>query len=59
MTALRTLSQVIDVLDRHASPNLQLVCDPYNFISYELLPAQRRFLDEYLARFESRFVLPT
>jgi len=57
MTALRTLSQVIDVLDRHSSPNLQLVCDPYNFISYELLPAQRRFLDEYLARFESRFVL--
>jgi sugar phosphate isomerase/epimerase len=57
MTALRTLSQVIDVLDRHPSPHLQLVCDPYNFVSYELLPAQSRLLDEYLARFESRFVL--
>ena len=57
MTALRTLSQVVDVLDRHPSPNLQLVCDPYNFVSYELLPAQHRFLEEYLTRFESRFVL--
>jgi sugar phosphate isomerase/epimerase len=57
MTALRTLSQVIDVLDSHASPHLQLVCDPYNFVSYELLPAQSRFLDEYVTRFESRFVV--
>jgi sugar phosphate isomerase/epimerase len=57
MTALRTLSQVLDVLDRYPSPNLQLVCDPYNFVSYELLPAQSSFLDEYLTRFESRFVL--
>jgi sugar phosphate isomerase/epimerase len=57
MTALRTLSQVLDLLERHPSPNLQLVCDPYNFVSYELLPAQRRFLAEYLTRFEPHFVL--
>jgi sugar phosphate isomerase/epimerase len=57
MTALRTLSQVVDLLDRHSSPNLQLVCDPYNFVSYELLPAQHRFLEEYVTRFESHFVL--
>jgi sugar phosphate isomerase/epimerase len=57
MTVLRTLSQVIDLLDRHPSPHLQIVSDPYNFVSFELLPAQDRFLDEYLARFESRFVL--
>jgi len=57
MTVLRTLSQVLDVLERYPSPNLQLVCDPYNYVTYELLPAQDRFLAEYLARFESRFVL--
>jgi sugar phosphate isomerase/epimerase len=57
MTALRTVSQVIDLLERHPSPSLQLVCDPYNFVSYELLLAQDRFLAEYLNRFESRFVL--
>jgi sugar phosphate isomerase/epimerase len=57
MTVLRTLSQVIDLLERHPSDYLQLVCDPYNFVSYELLPAERSFLDEYLARFEPRFVL--
>ena len=57
LTVLRTLSQLIDLLERHPSPSLQIVCDPYNFVSYELLPAEDRFLDEYLTRFESRFVL--
>ena len=47
MTALRTFSQLIDLLERHPSPSLQLVCDPYNYVSYELLPAQDRLLDEY------------
>ena len=56
-TALRTLSQLLDLLGRHDSPHLQVVCDPYNYVTYELLPAQDRFLAEYLARFESRFVL--
>jgi len=57
MTVLRTLSQLLDLLERRPSPHLQVVCDPYNFVSYELLPAQDRFLREYLALFESRFVL--
>jgi sugar phosphate isomerase/epimerase len=57
MTVLRTFSQVLDLLERYESPHLQLVCDPYNYVSYELLPAQDRLLEEYLARFESRFVL--
>lgn len=57
MTVLRTLSQLLDLLERRPSSNLQVVCDPYNFVSYELLPAQDRFLSEYLERFESRFVL--
>jgi len=57
MTVLRTFSQVLELLERYESPNLQLVCDPYNYISYELLPAQDRLLEEYVARFESHFVL--
>jgi sugar phosphate isomerase/epimerase len=57
LTALRTLSQVLDLLERHPSPHLQLVCDPYNYVTYELLPALDRFSAEYLNRFESRFVL--
>jgi sugar phosphate isomerase/epimerase len=57
MTVLRTLSQLLDLLEQRPSPHLQVVADPYNFVSYELLPAQDRFLDEYLARLESRFVL--
>jgi sugar phosphate isomerase/epimerase len=56
-TALRTLSQLLDLLGQHESPHLQVVCDPYNYVTYELLPAQDRFLAEYLLRFESRFVL--
>jgi sugar phosphate isomerase/epimerase len=57
LTALRTLSQLLDLLERHPSPNLQLVCDPYNFVSYDLLPVRERVTAEYLERFESRFVL--
>jgi sugar phosphate isomerase/epimerase len=57
MTVLRTFSQVLDLLGRYESPHLQLVCDPYNYVSFELLPAQDRLLEEFLARFESRFVL--
>ena len=57
MTVLRTFSQVLDLLERYPTPNLQLVCDPYNYVSYELLAAQDRLLDEFLTRFESRFVL--
>ena len=56
-TALRTLSQLLDLLGQHESPHLQLVGDPYNYVTYELLPAQSRFLAEYLTRLESRFVL--
>jgi sugar phosphate isomerase/epimerase len=57
MTVLRTFSHVLELLERYESPHLQLVADPYNYVSYELLPAQGRLLEEYLARFEPRFVL--
>ncbi len=56
-SALRTVAQVVELLDRFPSPHLQLVCDPYNFVSRHLLPAQERVTSEFLDRFEHRFVL--
>jgi sugar phosphate isomerase/epimerase len=57
MTVLRTFSHLLELLERYPSPHLQLVCDPYNYVSFELLPAQARLSNEFLSRFESRFVL--
>jgi sugar phosphate isomerase/epimerase len=54
---LRNVSRVLDVLDRFPSRHLQLVCDPYNYVSSDLLPAQERHTRELLDRFEHRFVL--
>jgi sugar phosphate isomerase/epimerase len=54
---LRNMSRVLDVLDRFPSRHLQLVCDPYNYVSRDLLPAQDRHTRELLDRFEDRFVL--
>jgi sugar phosphate isomerase/epimerase len=56
-SALRSVAQVVELLDRFPSPHLQLVCDPYNFVSRHLLPAQERVTSEFLDRFEHRFVL--
>jgi sugar phosphate isomerase/epimerase len=56
-SVLRTLGQVIELLDRFPSPHLRLVCDPYNFVSRHLLPAHERATTEFLGRFEHRFVL--
>jgi len=54
---LRTESRVLDVLDRFPSRHLQVVCDPYNYLSRHLLPAQERATAELLDRLEPRFVL--
>jgi sugar phosphate isomerase/epimerase len=54
---LRNVSRMLDVLDRFPSRHLQLVCDPYNYVSRDLLPAQERHTRELLDRFEHRFVL--
>jgi sugar phosphate isomerase/epimerase len=56
-SVLRTVAQVVELLDRFPSPHLQLVCDPYNFVSRHLLPAKERVAGEFLDRFEDRFVL--
>jgi sugar phosphate isomerase/epimerase len=56
-TVLKTQSQVLEVFERFPSSHLQLVCDPYNYLTPELLPAQGRLTRELLERFECRFVL--
>jgi sugar phosphate isomerase/epimerase len=54
---LKTQSQLLGLLERFPTPALQVVCDPYNYLSRHLVPAQRRATTELLERFEDRFVL--
>ena len=48
---------MLGVLDRFPTQHLQVVCDPYNYLSSHLLDAQERATGELLTRFEDRFVL--
>jgi sugar phosphate isomerase/epimerase len=52
-----TASALDGVLSRFPSRSLQVVLDPYNYLSRELLPAQERVTQAFLDRFEHRFVL--
>jgi sugar phosphate isomerase/epimerase len=54
---LRTRGQLIGLLERFPSPHLQVVCDPYNYLSSHLVPARERVAADMLQRFEHRFVL--
>ncbi len=54
---LRTASQLVGVLERFPSQNLQVLCDPYNYLSSHLIPAGERITADFLDRFEHRFVL--
>jgi len=54
---LKTQGQMIRLLDRFPTQHLQVVCDPYNYLSSGLVPVQERATDELLDRFEARFVL--
>ena len=54
---LRTTGQLIGLLERFPSEHLQVVCDPYNYLSSQLLPARERLTAGFLQRFEHRFVL--
>jgi sugar phosphate isomerase/epimerase len=52
-----TRSTLQGVLDRLPSRHLQVVLDPYNYLSRHLLPVQERVTRDFLDRFEHRFVL--
>jgi sugar phosphate isomerase/epimerase len=54
---LRTDGQVTGMLERFPSQHLQLVLDPYNYLSHHLLPSQTRVTKAFLDRFEHRFVI--
>jgi L-ribulose-5-phosphate 3-epimerase len=54
---LKTHGQLIGLLKRFPSRHLQVVCDPYNYLSSHLVPAQARVTADFLERFEHRFVI--
>ena len=54
---LRTAVQLVSVLERFPSRHLQVVCDPYNYVSSHLVPACEPVAAGFLDRFEHRFVL--
>jgi L-ribulose-5-phosphate 3-epimerase len=54
---LKTRSQMDGLLERFPSQHLQIVCDPYNYVSAELVPIQKEATDLLLDEFEHRFVL--
>jgi sugar phosphate isomerase/epimerase len=54
---LKTRGQVDGLLERFRSQHLQIVCDPYNYVSAELAPIHREATQKLLDRFEDRFVL--
>ena len=56
-SVLRTIARTIELLDRFPSPHLQLVSDPYNYVSRALVPAQERVAREFLDLFEHAFVV--
>jgi sugar phosphate isomerase/epimerase len=54
---LKTQDQMAGLLERFPTQHLQIVCDPYNYVSAELVPVQEEATDLLLDRFEDRFVL--
>ncbi len=54
---LKTQGQLAGLLGRFPSQHLQVVCDPYNYLSSDLMPVHESATSELLDRFEPRFVL--
>jgi sugar phosphate isomerase/epimerase len=54
---VRTHGQLLALLERFRSEHLQVVLDPYNFLSRPLLKAQGRAFAELVRWFEPHFVL--
>jgi sugar phosphate isomerase/epimerase len=52
-----TRSALHGVLERFPTRSLQVVLDPYNYLSSHLLPAQKRVTRDFLDQLEHRFVL--
>jgi sugar phosphate isomerase/epimerase len=54
---LKTHDQVAQILDRYPSPHLRIMCDPYNYLSKDLLPERARLADAFLTRFKDHLVI--
>ena len=54
---LMDYEQLAHLLNRHSSRHLALVCDPYNYLTRELVPDAERLTTLFLERFAERFVL--
>jgi sugar phosphate isomerase/epimerase len=54
---LRTQEQLLGLLEQFPTQHLQLVLDPFNYLSKDLLPDKERVVAQFLERFEHRFVL--
>jgi sugar phosphate isomerase/epimerase len=54
---LRTTGQLTGLLEQFPSQHLQVLCDPYNYLSSHLIPARERLTADFLGGFEHRFVL--
>ena len=54
---LKTQDQMTLLLERFPTQHLQIVCDPYNYVSAALVPAHEEATAVLLDGFEDRFVL--
>jgi sugar phosphate isomerase/epimerase len=54
---LKTRGQMVELLERFPTPHLQMVCDPYNYVSGDLVPVHEEATELLLDGFEDRFVL--
>jgi sugar phosphate isomerase/epimerase len=54
---VRTFEDVRTVLERFPTPALQIVLDPYNYLSKDLMPAAADLAADFLGRFDRHFTL--
>ncbi len=54
---LATTDDLQQILDRYDTPAIQVMLDPFNYLSADLLPAKESETRNFLARFQDRFVV--
>ncbi len=54
---LKRLDQVDALLDKYRTNALALVCDPYNYISADLLPQAETVAEDFFTRFGPKFAM--
>ncbi len=54
---LKTYDQAEQILRRYPSPHLKLMCDPYNYLSQDLLPQSAPLSAGFLQRFKDDFAI--